>query len=176
MRGHALRVVFHWITALLIAAAYVIAFGRSGIEDPDSRLFWLDMHRSIGLFILVIGTLRLISRAVLKFEQLHESGRLLRLAAAATHVALYCGMLALPLLGWAQSSAKMCKFKIFDTKLPGLVHHDSDLGERLGQWHEALAWALLGLIALHVLAAVYHHLVRRDAVLLNMLRFRPTLP
>lgn len=175
MKGHALRVGFHWVTVLLITATFAIAFARGAIEDADSRLFWLDVHRSVGLAILAIAVLRLIARLTVRFEKVHESGPLMRLAAGATHIALYAGLLAMPLLGWAQSSAKMRKFKIFGVKLPALVDHDSDLGDKLGEWHEALAWAILALIALHVVAALYHHFFRRDGVLTNMLRFRPVL-
>lgn len=176
MKGHALRVWFHWVTALLIAGAFAIAFAREAIEDADSRLFWLDMHRAIGLAILAFAALRLIFRFAVRFEQLHETTPLLRAAAAVSHIALYAGLLAMPLLGWAQSSAKMRKFKVFGVKLPALVRHDSDLADRIGEWHEALAWVLLGLIFLHATAALYHHFIRRDGVLVNMLRFRPVLP
>lgn len=175
-KGHALRVAFHWISAVLIAAVFAIGFAHEGMEDGDSRLFWLDMHRAIGLAILAFAVLRLLFRVAVRFERLHETNPLLRLAAGASHIALYAAMLAMPLLGWAQSSAKMRKFKLFGIKLPALVRHDSDLADRIGEWHEQLAWVLLGLICLHAAAALYHHFIRRDGVLLNMLRFRPTLP
>lgn len=176
MNGHAIRVGFHWLTALLVAAVFAIAFTHESIEDPDSRLFWLDMHRAIGLAILAIAAIRLLFRFVLRFERLHETSPVLRAAAAISHIALYAGILVMPLLGWAQSSAKMRHFKVFGVKLPAIVKHDSDLGDRIGEWHETLGWILLALIGLHAAAALYHHFVRKDGVLVNMLRSRPLLP
>ena len=53
--------------------------------------------------------------------------------------------------------------------MPALVAHDPDLADTLGWWHEQVGWALLGLILVHALAAIYHHKVRRDDVLRAML-------
>lgn len=173
MAGHRLRIVFHWVTILLVVAAYAIIFYRTRLDDPDQRLFWLDCHRLIGLTILSLTFLRLLGRWLLPFEKIHEAVPILRWAARANHAALYVGLVAMPLLGWAQSSAKMRKFKLFGIKIHSLVHHDSDLGDVLGQWHENLAWILLALIGMHSVAALYHHFVRRDRVLVNMLSFQP---
>jgi cytochrome b561 len=91
------------------------------------------------------------------------------LASRATHLLIYLCLVAMPLLGWAQSSARARHFKLFDVPIPSLVHHDADLAERLGTWHAQLGWVLLGLIGLHALAALYHHYVLRDHVLRAML-------
>lgn len=172
MTGRKLRITFHWLTLALIAAAYAIAFLREDIEDPDSKLFWLDCHRALGLVILLLTAVRLISRLRFPVPALHEPTAFLRLAAKASHGLLYLGLVALPLLGWAQSSAKARKFKLFDVQLPSLVHHDGDLAAVLSQWHETVAWGMLALIGLHSLAALFHHFVRRDTVLVDMVRLR----
>lgn len=172
MAAHRARIWFHWITLVLVASAYVIALARTGIDDPDQRLFWLDCHRAIGLALFALTALRLLARVVLPFERVHEPSRVLRLLARGTHAALYAGLVAMPLLGWAQSSAKAHKFKLFDHEFPRLLAHNSDLADRLGTWHENLAWLILALIAAHSLAALYHHFIKRDSVLIDMLRTR----
>jgi len=172
MTAHRIRIWFHWSTFLLVAAAYAIALARAAMDDPDQRLFWLDCHRTIGLAILALTVLRLVGRVVLPFERVHETKWLLRLGARATHVMIYLGMLAMPLLGWAQSSAKMHKFKLFGARFPRIFGHDRQMGDWLGVWHENLAWTMLALIGLHSAAALYHHFVRRDHVLVDMLRTR----
>lgn len=172
MAGHRARIWFHWITLIFVATAYAIAFARTGMDDPDQRLFWLDVHRTVGLAVLALTALRLLSRVVLRFERVHEQSPLLHLLAGLSHVALFAGLLALPLLGWAQSSAKAHKFKLFDHAFPRLVGHDGGLADTLAFWHETVAWAILGLIAAHSLAALYHHFVRRDSVMIDMLRVR----
>lgn len=173
MAARVLRIGFHWITVLLVTAAFAIAFWRNGLDDPDQRLFWLDMHRTIGLVVLGLTVLRLLVRLFWKVESAMEGTPLLKLVSNASHSALYGLLLAMPLLGWAQSSAKMRKFRLFDHAFPRLMDRNPDLGDILGQWHEALGWAMLALIGLHSLAALYHHFVRRDHVLLDMLRVHP---
>ena len=172
MAAHRARIVFHWVTFLLVALVYVLAFYHEGVEDPDLRLFWLDWHRALGLGVMALTVLRLLGRVVLPFEPVHEPNPLLRLGARATHVALYAGLVAMPLIGWAMSSAKMHKFKLFGTALPGLVKHNADLADQLGELHEALGWAILAVIGLHSAAALFHHFFKRDTVLLDMLRVR----
>jgi len=172
MAAHRARIIFHWVTLFLVLAAYSLAFYHDGIDDPEQRLFLLDLHRSIGLAILVLTILRLVGRAILPFEPLHEPNPLLHAVARLVHVVLYAGLVAMPLLGWAQSSAKMHKFKLFGVVLPRLVKHNADLGDVLGVWHEGLAWTILALIGLHSLAALYHHFIARDPVLLDMIRVR----
>lgn len=174
MAARRLRIIFHWTTFLLVTAAYAIAFYRTGLDDPDQRLFWLDCHRLIGLAVLALTLLRLAGRQVLPVESIHEATILMRWLARASHVLLYIGLIAMPLLGWAQSSAKMRNFKLFGVHLPALVGHDADLGDLLGEWHEALGWVILTLIGLHSLAALYHHFVRRDRVLVDMLTTKVT--
>jgi len=169
MAARQLRIIFHWVTFLLVTASYTIAFYRTGLDDPDQRLFWLDCHRAIGLAVLALTLLRLAGRQVLPVESLHETTLLMRWIARASHVLLYIGLVAMPLLGWAQSSAKMRSFKLFGVHMPALLGHDPDFGDILGEWHETLGWAILALIGLHSLAALYHHFVRRDRVLVDML-------
>lgn len=170
MAAHRTRIWFHWLTVILVSAAYLIAHYREGIDDPDARLFWLDCHRSVGLALLALTVLRLVARTVLPFEPLHEPNALMKIVARITHILLYAGLVAMPLLGWAQSSAKAHKFKLFGMKFPSLVHHNADLGDLLGAWHEGIAWTLLALIGLHSAAALFHHFVLRDRVLLDMIR------
>jgi len=54
--------------------------------------------------------------------------------------------------------------------LPPLVDEDEDLGDSFAAYHEAGAWLLLAMVGLHAAAALFHHFVRRDTVLLDMLR------
>lgn len=170
MTARRLRIAFHWMTFLLVTATYAIAFLRDDVEDPDTKLFWLDCHRVLGLTILLLTVIRLLSRFRFPVPSPHEPTLLLKVMALASHAALYVGMVALPLLGWAQSSAKARKFKLFDVQMPSLVRHDGDLAAVLSQWHETVAWGLLALIGLHSAAALFHHFVRKDTVLVDMLR------
>jgi cytochrome b561 len=176
MNRRAWMIAFHWLTALLVAASFSVAWARNAIDDLAARALWLDVHRSIGFAVLALTLLRLALRW--GAGPVSSRGDLplgMWMASRATHLLIYAGLIAMPLLGWAQSSARARHFKLFGLPVPSLVRHDADLAERLGSWHAQLGWVLLGLIGLHALAALYHHYVLRDHVLRAMLP-RPIPP
>ena len=101
-------------------------------------------------------------------------GAFLRRTAGVAHGLLFGLLIALPLLGWALSSAHGITVALLGAvPLPKLVTPDSELADTLSDYHVWLAWGLLVLVGMHVAAAAWHHFVRRDAVLRAMLPGRP---
>jgi cytochrome b561 len=161
---------FHWLTVTLVAAAFGLAWYRNGLDDLAARAFWLDVHRVIGLSILAITTVRLAMRW--GAGPVSARGDLplgMWMASRATHLIIYALLLAMPIVGWANSSASARHLKIFGYPFPALLHRNLDLADRLHSWHEQLGWVLLGVIGLHASAALFHHFVLRDNVLKAML-------
>lgn len=164
---------FHWTTVLLVTLSFVIAWGRAQTHDPVVRAFWLDVHRTVGFAVLALTLARLAGRLVVGAVSNGADLPLhFRIASRCTHVLLYLGLVAMPLLGWAQSSARAHHFKMFGLAMPALTGHDADLADTLGWWHKQGGWALLAVIGAHALAALYHHYIRRDDVLRQMLPSR----
>jgi cytochrome b561 len=88
----------------------------------------------------------------------------------ATHLALYALFFIVPLVGWAYSSAAGFPIVLFGVlPLPDLVSADKALAELIKPWHEISAFALAGLVVLHVAAAIKHQLVDRDGLMQRML-------
>jgi len=93
-----------------------------------------------------------------------------KLAASALHALLYVLLLSIPLLGWALSSARGQAVALpLGVNLPALLAKDLDLADSLEQLHSIAAWSLAALAGLHAAAAIWHHRVRRDGVLVAML-------
>ncbi len=84
--------------------------------------------------------------------------RLQKVAAAISEAALYVLMLLQPLTGLAQSVARGKPFQLFVFQAPALMARDRALAGRFHALHEQGAWMLLGLIGLHVAAALFHGL------------------
>jgi len=168
-----LTILLHWSSVLAILLATGAILTREAVEDDAWRNALLDIHRKCGLFVLVALGLRLVVRLTSGMADFtHDMPRLLRLGAAAAHAALYGMLLALPLLGWATTSAHGVKLRLFGlVTLPSIARKDSDLADTLGDWHLWFAWGLLALVCMHVAAACWHHYSRRDRVLSAMLPF-----
>lgn len=158
----------HWLSALLVAAAVALVLLREGIESRDTRSLLMFWHSQVGAALLTFSALRLILRRRNAAPTALDHGWL-RYAAQAAHVALYGLLLGLPMLGIAALQARGKNVSVaglFD--LPVLLARDRDLSETLSTIHEYLAWTLVGLVGVHVGAALWHQFVRRDGVLLRM--------
>lgn len=131
------------------------------------------LHKSVGVTIFAVTALRLAWRLVHPPPPLPAGmSRRERLLAAATHGVLYLIVLAMPVSGWLYSSASAYSVSWFGFfVLPDLVPASEPLADALRWLHRGLAWLLLAVLALHVAAALFHHLVRRDNVLISMLPF-----
>lgn len=162
-------VAMHWLTVLFVLVAVTLVLLREVVDGRTARQWLLEGHRHFGLLVLVLFALRVALRLRLGRLPAEDASRLLRLAGGLTHVALYTLLLALPLLGWAYSNSMAKPVHFFGATLPPLVSPDPDLADTLGAWHVDAAWALLGLVLLHIAAALWHHFVRHDGVLRRML-------
>jgi cytochrome b561 len=170
-RHSAWTIALHWSTVLALVASVSAALWRELIEDKGLRIVLMDVHRQLGLFVLVVLALRLWVRfSVGMADYAGQTTRLERWAAQLAHGALYALLLAMTLLGLAASNAHAVQVKLFGLlTLPSLVEEDSDLADALTDYHGWGAWALLALVTLHVAAACWHHWARRDGVLAAML-------
>lgn len=93
----------------------------------------------------------------------------MKLAAHLSHYALYALMIGMPLLGWAMLSAAAYPVVMFrGMYLPEILPQSDNLHTWLWDAHFYLAFAFFGLVVLHVAAALFHALVRRDGVFETM--------
>lgn len=167
-------VAIHWITAALVAASAVLAL-CAGLFDDEK--FVIGLHRSLGFAVLVIALLRIVHKRREPAAPEWEDRPLLRLAAHATHFGLYALLLLVPLLGWLQTSASGKPFMFFDIfQLPPLMGRNRDVAELLQEMHEFAAFTFMALIGLHVAAALWHRVARRDGVMYAMLPLRRLAP
>lgn len=170
-RYPALSIAMHWLSALAVATAFAVAWSRAALDEPQPRAMLMSVHQCAGLLVMALLLGRLgVRLATFRSMAAAPLPRLMRWAAFATHLALYGLLLAMPLLGWALTNAHG-----HDVRFPGLpvfpplVDADTDLAETLESWHVGLAWVLGGMVVMHVGAALFHHLVRKDDVLRSML-------
>ena len=158
----------HWLTVACLVAVAALALIRDDVAARAARQWLLEGHRHVGLLILALAVVRIGIRLRLGPLPSFAGSRAAHLAAALTHAAIYAALLALPLIGWALSDAEGKPVHLLGATLPALVADDEDLADRLLAWHQDVAWVLLGLLALHIAAALWHHFIKRDGVLRSM--------
>jgi cytochrome b561 len=143
------------------------------------RLKLYNWHKWAGVLVLSFSLLRLLWRLTHRPPPLPEAmARAMpawqRLAHQATHLALYALFFAVPLLGWAYSSAAGFQIVLFGLlPLPDWVPVNEALADALKPAHRYAAYALAALVVLHVGAALKHHFIDRDGLLHRMRLGRP---
>ncbi len=112
--------VLHWLTVLCLIMAATLILLRAELDGRALRQWLLEGHRHFGLLVLLLFALRIGLRLRLRTLPPGPPASLpMRLAAGATHVAMYGLMLALPLLGWSLSSAYGKQVYFFGIPCPG---------------------------------------------------------
>jgi cytochrome b561 len=169
----ALQHALHWAMAAAILAMLFIGVGMVSTVHPIYvRL--LATHEALGIAILVLALIRLITRLRDGAPGLPtDLPAALKLAATASHYLLYTLMILMPLLGWAMLSSANYPLAVGHWTLPALVPVSEELHGRLWLAHMWLGLSLFALVSLHIAAALFHALVRRDGVFGSMLFRQP---
>jgi cytochrome b561 len=163
--------LLHWLTAGLMLSVFVLVFSTDLANSRASYTALLQLHRSVGLTIWVVTLLRLAWRHFAKYPDWpSDMPQTMLVAAMASEYALYALLLAQPILGILQTNAHGDHVNLFFIgQLPALIEKNRPLAQQLLTAHKAVGFSLLGLIALHVSAALFHHFWRRDDTLAAML-------
>jgi cytochrome b561 len=163
--------LMHWLTAALMLAVFVLAFSIDLATTRAAHTAFLQLHRSVGLTVWVVTLFRLAWRHFAKYPDWpSDMSWAMRVAAMASEYALYALLLVQPVLGILQTNAHGNHANLFFIgQLPALIEENRPLAQQLLSAHKAIGFSLLGLIALHVSAALFHHFWRRDDTLTAML-------
>lgn len=164
--------ILHWLTALLVVAQFVVAWTMPEIHRGVKPVGLIQWHLVLGSSLLVIVVLRLLWRLTHRSPPPAEGlPGWQRQTAAVTHWALYVLLFAVPITGWAAASVRVWVVRAFGVlPFPQIMPPFAKIGFEIGDIHGGiLAWALLGVAVLHILAALYHRLALRDKVLSRML-------
>jgi len=163
--------LMHWLTAALMLGVFVLAFSIDIATSRTSHTALLQLHRSIGLTIWVLTMARFVWRCFAKYPNWpSDMSRTMQVLAMASEYGLYALLLTQPILGLLQTNAHGDQVNLyFIGRLPALIEKNRQLAQQLLAVHKVVGFSLLGLIALHASAALFHHFWRRDDTLTAML-------
>ncbi|HHG8774954.1 TPA: cytochrome b [Raoultella planticola] len=159
----------HWLMAAAIMAMLFIGVAMVATVSSLHALL-VSMHKPLGLMILLLVVVRLWLRFYTAVPLLPASvPAWQRGLAHLSHWALYAMMLLQPLIGWAMQSAAGYPISVAGVFiLPPLTPVNNDWYAVLRPLHSLVALVLFITVMLHLAAALFHALVRRDGVFESM--------
>jgi cytochrome b561 len=159
-----------WLVAGAIFATFPLGLYMADLPLSPRKLQLVSYHKWIGVTVLALMCLRLAWRLTHRPPPLPAAvPAWQRRAAMIAHWALYVLLLAIPMSGWLYSSAAGVPTVYLGLwQLPDLVAKDKALADALNLAHKSLNFVLLGLVVVHVAAALKHHFVDRDGLIARM--------
>lgn len=161
-------VAFHWIMVPLIVAVGVLGLLHDS-WPKRTQAFWINIHALLGLLVLVLVIARFWWRSRHPPPTLpQEVGELSRRLSGGVHRLLYALIFIIPIIGmvtfvWHGRAFDFGLFRVnFGIRSNRAIFHPTE------DIHGYLAYALFALAGMHVMAALWHHFVRRDGVLRRM--------
>jgi cytochrome b561 len=164
---------FHWAIALLIFAAFPLGLYMHNLPLSPDKLKLFSYHKWIGITALILAVARVVWRVNHRPPDLPTTmPRWERFSALAIHILLYALILAVPLSGWLMSSATGFQTVWFGVlPLPDLIGKDKEFGRLLLELHQTLNFLLITLVGGHIAAALKHHFLTHDHILIRMVPF-----
>jgi cytochrome b561 len=163
--------VLHWLILALLIVQFIVGWTMPHIGRNTQPGTLINLHFSVGILILAVAVVRLIWHLVHPEPEPAAGVPPWQTATARlVHWLLYVLLFAVPMLGWANASWRGFPVIMFGLELPKLLATRAPGWAWTGDVHTLLAeYVMLFMVGLHVAAALYHWLVRRDRVLQRML-------
>ena len=163
-------IVLHWLIAVAIVALTALGWWMQAIpkEPVGPRADAYNLHKSIGLAVLLLLLARLGWRAMRGKPQLPPLPLWQARAANAVHALLYLGMFAVVLSGYLGSATSGYPVKFFGWTLPAWAGANPGVKDACSVIHLAVSWLLVAAIVVHIAATFYHQWGLRDGLLWRM--------
>ena len=174
-RWGSVSLALHWVLAVAIIGMIAFGWWMNHIPARIDRLFYRSIHADIGYVVLLLTVIRLIWRGVNPTPALPDDiPGWHQIVSRISHWALYLVTILVTMLGWAMSGSRPIDqnyasfFGWFN--VPQFTSPDKAAEHAYEDRHIQFAYVLLALIVLHILAAAWHHFVRRDRVATRMIK------
>jgi cytochrome b561 len=162
--------LFHWLIVALLLVQYPVGWLMPDIHRDMKPGAAMTFHVSVGIVILMIIVLRLAWRLAHPVAPDSSLPPWQRLGSQAAYWLLYALVLATTVTGWLFASFRGWSMSFFYlVPMPMLASDNTAAGKVIDGLHQAMEWALLAVIGLHVAAALVHLFIYRDRIMQRML-------
>jgi len=158
-----ISIIFHWSMALIIIVTFIL-----GLNLKHNYQYYYEvlmLHNSLGITILILAIFRVAWKFInIKPSPLPNKKILMKLATT-THIIFYILFFLLPITGYFLTNLQGDTVSFYGISLPEILERNRDLKYYNHLVHDWLGNVLLVLFALHVLGALFHHIVIKDNTL-----------
>ncbi len=169
-RYSTVAIILHWLIAFLVLALIGCGWYMLSIEDQPNSGWYFDLHKSFGLVAATLILYRLIWRLLHTPAPLPTSvARWQAVLSRLIHWLLYLCMILMPVSGFIGASYGRYGVSFFGLQLPTWADPNHAISKQLFNIHGIVAWILVSLISLHVLAAMKHLFINKDKVFQRMI-------
>lgn len=163
--------ILHWLMAAIMLSALASGFAMLRVPGGSLQNALFDLHRSLGVTLLILAPLRVAAHFLTRRPgPVPGLAKIQQLAASTVHLALYIAFFAQPIIGVIGTQAFGAPIVVWSlVELPVLIAKNEPLSKQMLGLHGLGGFLLLGLIALHIGAALHHQFIRRDGLIRRML-------
>jgi len=164
-------ILFHWLIFILVAIMIPLGYFMGDIPDEAMRGQAFNFHKVLGVCILILMLMR-VSWAFYSVKPglPFQTPLWQRVSERCVHFLLYAGLIVMPLSGLIGSVAAGRPPHIYGINIELPISLNKAVASfAFKEIHEPLAIILIVLICIHILAALYHHFIKRDDILRRMM-------
>ena len=164
----------HWIVAALVLTQVPLGIVIANKWGGDLQEWLYDLHKSFGALLVPLIFIRVIYRLMNTPEPLPKDvPPMQQVAARAMHLTLYALLVLQPMIGWIATSAYPAPVPVFHLfNMPLIWPDNRDLSGQLFVIHRWLGITIAIVASMHIGAALFHHFVQKDRILMRMVSGR----
>ncbi len=163
--------ILHWTISIMMICLICVGFIMSNMEPSPEKYQLYKVHKATGVIVLLLVIFRIIWKLSNKTVQLpSDISSLIKFGAKITHYLQYLFMLLMPISGILMSTFSGKEIPVFGLFTIPTFEKNSELAGIFYKIHVTAIWFFIAVIILHIGAALYHHFIRKDQVLMRMIK------
>ncbi|HBF07312.1 MAG TPA: cytochrome b [Gammaproteobacteria bacterium] len=161
-----ISVLFHWVFALAVITLLGTGIYMVGLSYYSPWYHPMPkFHQQLGIATIIIFALRAMWHFIHKQPKIKTKKRWEKGAAKAAHHLMLLLSAGILISGYIMVSVEVEFIEWFQFQLPTLTFDIENQADLAGFWHKYLAYGLIGIISVHVLAALKHQFIDKDRIL-----------
>ncbi len=167
-----ISILFHWLGAIVTLVLFGVGFYLTsyGYYSPNA-LKIAHFHYALGILLFGLIAVRILWRLTSKSPASLSSSLLVRIGIAASKLLLYVLLLVILVSGYFICTSEGQSIDVFGAfQVPSVLLLEIEQLNIAGLTHKYLSWVLIGVVAIHALAALTHHFFLKDRTLVRMVK------